>query len=1121
MKIHALGEVMHQVILLAVVGLLINAVLLAGPAMLCFPSWSIYTALLFGSLLSATDPVAVVSLLKGLGVDKRITALVDGEAIMNDGTAIITYSLFFPAAVAGQWVTETSDVIMIIIRCSVCSYGFGTFCGMVQAFALRRTGDGLVQACMTVAFTYVAYYVADVIVETSPVLVMLFQGIYLSSNYPSVFPGSSAHGHSVIATTWEFLVHFGNTVLFSLVGIIVVGNITITFVDVIKIIIIYLAMMIGRFVMIYSLMPLLNLKRFKLGLKEALLLTHGGLRGGVATALALGLYQAEGFGDGTEILKMTAGVVGLTLVINATTAAPVVNILGLKTKPKHRIFQMEFAMKFVKEFGLKELAKSRGDATLQFANFKAVSHFVDEAESPYADVKITDETDDVMVNLLLMNAFKSGVWRLRDEDSIPETSIRRLAELTSRCLFRRTLLKASEVITECALPPLWFRLIQKSQAAKYIPWCNKWCKNEQRRHNYNYFLMLLSCAEVFDLVDHIKRPYITTDECMQRVTLWIQTEKEALQREIDLVGPIMGQTRRKVATARAARRSIRAMDHAVDELHEEHGFSVPVINDLRSAVLDLKNTADDLAGGQDDEEEEDAPTHPAGTGEAQEEAPTPSRVHPTGHIQDDQRLGVQPTQTSSDFDLHHATMVTCVEALCGSALGVDVTDDDLRVLIGHSRLRSIPAGSSWERPEDSAAFFVIASGVIESAWDERGVSSVLHASCALRYVATQRSSPTAPAARRRASLYPSFFPSKITAITNVLVLEFSLQDFVGVSGSASLYPTIMNNFWNAVAAEALLPYVALQQAGPDSEPITPFLMSRAGSIVVLEREGQTFNDSLRISQDIFLVDGEDVSGLYVADGSPLPIPRTSLPQLRWKKGAIIYLLELHFFKSSESTSGIITMNQWLDAKEVVPSTENVPEEEVELEEKKMRQDADTAAALTPWKSLISQLLDRSGAAGDASASSSSSQSSAHLVPSNIRALNAMHTALFCAVERVTIATWQFEERQGADMAELRSVLRTCTDEAVRLVLDYCCRAEDIVVGDDAPHIFFAVGPKQLLLNRQDYISAVHALRRDICSWTSTRMVMYGEQQRVALSVSKRVVEFLAHVLACATETPKQ
>jgi NhaP-type Na+/H+ or K+/H+ antiporter len=1113
-KIHALGQVMHQVILLAVVGLLINAVLIAGPAMLCFPSWSVYTAMLFGSLLSATDPVAVVSLLKGLGVDKRITALVDGEAIMNDGTAIITYSLLFPAALAGEWVTSSSDVLMIVIRCSACSYAFGTLCGIIQAFALRRTGDGLVQACMTVAFTYVAYYIADEIIETSPVLVMLFQGIYLSSNYPSLFPGSTAHGHSVIATTWEFLVHFGNTVLFSLVGIIVVGNITISFVDVIKIVAIYLTMVIGRFLMIYSLTPLLNLKRFQLGLNEVMLLTHGGLRGGVATALALGLYQTSEFPEGRDILKMTAGVVGLTLLINATTAGPVVSFLGLKTKPKHRIFQMEFAMKFVKERGLNELAKSRRDATLQFANFKAVSQFVDEAKSPYTDAKIKDESDDVMVNMLLMNAFKSGIWRLRDEDSIPETSVRRLAELTSRCMYRRSLLKASEVITECALPPLWFRFIQKSDILKCIPMCDTWCKNFQRRHNYNYFLMLLSCAEVFGLVDHIKRPYVMSDECMQRVTQWIQTEREELQREIDLVGPTMGQTRRKVATARAARRSIRAMDNAVDELHEEHGFSVPVVNDLRAAVAGLKDTADDLAGARSDDEDEDTARVDAFASDISfEEAGSPSKTKISAHLRD-----VLAVRVIGDAPTQVATIDTCVEALCGSVLGADLDDGDLSVLIGQSRLRRIAAGSSWVRPEGSSAFFVIASGVVEHAWDEQGVSSVLYASYALRFAANLRR----PSSQQANNSFPTLFPPKITAITDVMLLEFAFDDFIGDSQPAvvaestprslKLYPTIISKFWSAVAAEALLPYVALQQTGPNAEAVTPFLLSRAGTVLVIEENDSPFGTNLRISQDIFVIDGEDSSGLYITNGVPLPVPKTALPQLRWKRGAIIYILELHFFKSSESTSGIITMNQWFDAKDIVQSQSSTYDDTADDIELQDGVHGEYTPA-TPWKDLIATLMARSG--DDRIASQS-----AHIVPSNVQSLNAMHTALFCAVERVTIAMWQFGERQGG-MGELRSVLRTCTDEAVRLVLDYCCRAEDLVSSHKGDRVVFSLQssapPKQLLLNRDPYMDALRSLRRDVCSWTTSRMVMYSEQERVASNVCKRVADFLVHVLECTTE----
>ncbi|CBZ27232.1 Na/H antiporter-like protein [Leishmania mexicana MHOM/GT/2001/U1103] len=445
MNIHALRRVFPQVALLATVGVLINTALLAVPVKLLFHTWSWYTALLLGSLLSATDPVAVVALLKELGVDKCMTAMVDGEAVMNDGTAIILFTLLLPAAHVG-FVDMSPG--MIVVRCiwlGLLPIALGPLFGFLQSFWLRRTSDGLTKACITVSVTYVSYYVAAEMLGTSGVLTLFFQGIFLSYYCPSLFPGREGN---IISSAWEFLVHLGNTVLFSLVGVILVADVlpTVRLLDIFVLVALYIAMMLSRLLMLEVLSPVLNMFSYKFDQKRIALMVHAGLRGGVAATLAIAVMQ-EGLKEGIDILKVTSGIVLLTLLVNASTSATVVERLGFKTKAEHRIVTMEYAIERMRSAqehaleGLKRDIKYRNASWMQVEKF--VRHYI---RNPFRDTAVEPEEDEEkMVNRMLMSAFKTALWLQRDKEVITETVVVQMGTSLAKLIERGELLDVQQM----------------------------------------------------------------------------------------------------------------------------------------------------------------------------------------------------------------------------------------------------------------------------------------------------------------------------------------------------------------------------------------------------------------------------------------------------------------------------------------------------------------------------------------------------------------------------------------------------------------------------------------------------------------------------------------------------
>merc|ERR1719331_3724673 len=101
---HLFASSFAQVFILACPGVIIGAMLIACFAMYVLPygfDWS--TCIAFGAILSATDPVAVVALFKTLGVSPRLTMLISGESLLNDGSSIVLFTLFYKISLGSEF----------------------------------------------------------------------------------------------------------------------------------------------------------------------------------------------------------------------------------------------------------------------------------------------------------------------------------------------------------------------------------------------------------------------------------------------------------------------------------------------------------------------------------------------------------------------------------------------------------------------------------------------------------------------------------------------------------------------------------------------------------------------------------------------------------------------------------------------------------------------------------------------------------------------------------------------------------------------------------------------------------------------------------------------------------
>jgi len=284
-------------------------------------------ALLFGALISATDPVAVIALFKELGAPERLTILVEGESLLNDATAIVVFNIILGLIISGTF--AFSDVGLAVVEFLRVFLG-GALIGFVLGFAISelfyRFFTGLSAfMIMSIVVAYASFAIAENHhIHVSGVMAVVSSAITIGALWVTRI--SQAHTH-VVKETWEVIALVSNSLLFLLVGLSVDINGLLARVDIIVIVIFFV--LLARATVVYSLVPV-TIKFFSLPhvtLGERHVMWWGGLKGGLAIAIVLSIPLDL---PGRQLLlDLTLGVVMFSLLFNAPTVRPLIQKLGI------------------------------------------------------------------------------------------------------------------------------------------------------------------------------------------------------------------------------------------------------------------------------------------------------------------------------------------------------------------------------------------------------------------------------------------------------------------------------------------------------------------------------------------------------------------------------------------------------------------------------------------------------------------------------------------------------------------------------------------------------------------------------------------------------------------------
>jgi NhaP-type Na+/H+ or K+/H+ antiporter/uncharacterized membrane-anchored protein YhcB (DUF1043 family) len=430
LNLHIFKKTLTNATLLAAPGLIICMILTAGVLMAIsffvpgYEKWTWASALMFGALISATDPVAVVALLHELKTSKRFSTLVDAESLLNDGTGIVCFMLFYGITVWGR----NDELTPILEFCQVVAGG--AILGFIAArlviwFITRVNSEEMIQNSVIILSAYLVFILAQLYLGISGVIALVAFGLTIAYvGKPRLKPQVNIF----MGSFWELLTYIANTLIFIIVGIVIAEKVDFSWSHCAILLLVYIALNIIRYITIMMLYPIMKRSGYGLNKKESIILTWGGLRGALGMTLALMVSYTPAIPEEirSQVLFFTAGTVTLTLCINATTMRWLLNKLGLIYIPTARTMMENKIQNLLHENSEQYLERLKTREALNGANWEKVSQYV--TASPSAQ-EATPMANDVMneIRLRVLDKEKMFLHQIYDEGIISKTSFMQLS----------------------------------------------------------------------------------------------------------------------------------------------------------------------------------------------------------------------------------------------------------------------------------------------------------------------------------------------------------------------------------------------------------------------------------------------------------------------------------------------------------------------------------------------------------------------------------------------------------------------------------------------------------------------------------------------------------------------
>jgi CPA1 family monovalent cation:H+ antiporter len=376
LNLQELRRNLPAILLLAIPGVILTMFIIGG--ILAFSiKLSLPIALLFGALIAATDPVAVVALFRTLGVPKRLLVLIEGESLFNDGTAIVLFQLMLAVVLTSKFNLASS--VIDFFKISIGGVLVGLVLGWLIAQFITRVDNHLIETTLTTILAFGAYLVADRL-SFSGVLAVVTAGLVNGNISPQ---GMSPTSRIVIFNFWEYVAFLANSLVFLLIGLQVNINSLLTAWQ--PILWAILAVFVARIIVVYGLSWLVRQVAEPIPIRWQHILNWGGLRGAISLALALSLPVT--LASERDVIRVMAfGVVLFTLIVQSTTMSPLIRWLKVITRSDAQVkYEMQHARLTALRSADTRLDNMHSDGLLSSHTTEKLRRFITQQASSLAE----------------------------------------------------------------------------------------------------------------------------------------------------------------------------------------------------------------------------------------------------------------------------------------------------------------------------------------------------------------------------------------------------------------------------------------------------------------------------------------------------------------------------------------------------------------------------------------------------------------------------------------------------------------------------------------------------------------------------------------------------------------
>ncbi|MBU0905204.1 MAG: sodium:proton antiporter [Firmicutes bacterium] len=277
-------------------------------------------AFTFAALMSATDPISVLSIFKSLGVSKKLAVTIEGESLLNDGIAVVLFqiSTIYLITYIQMGIAGFGSGVLLFMKFSVGGLVIGLLLGFIFSQLLRPFDDYPLEVAFSALLFFGSYFIAEHF-HVSGVIAVVVGGLVFG-NYGAKI-GMSKQTKVNINTFWDSITQIANSLIFLMIGLEIRH---IDFADKWGIIVLgILIVIVGRAIAVYTSTTIVK----GLSFNEKHIINWGGLKGSLSIALALSL--PPDFQGKETILLLTFSVVLFSLLVQGLTIKPLVRKLGV------------------------------------------------------------------------------------------------------------------------------------------------------------------------------------------------------------------------------------------------------------------------------------------------------------------------------------------------------------------------------------------------------------------------------------------------------------------------------------------------------------------------------------------------------------------------------------------------------------------------------------------------------------------------------------------------------------------------------------------------------------------------------------------------------------------------